>query len=357
MPVHSVVLPMRHKAARLYQGKLAYPQVSYQVIAPEGYPIYIPAAFSVTLGSGINSRAPYNYVASSAVANVTGLQYKGVVVPGIIEYTATSTDTSQYLAPTAFTENVGMLPISRAASASSAFIGSFCIEGFLIDELQALISGDVTPWVSAAPMGGAFSQATDLVSALSSFGGVHRSSIQALADAGVNGLLDGAFTDNTGIAAAVAAGSEEVLVLLNRNASGSLLYLFKGGPPPDNPDEPSSLFPVFDSPVAVDAAAAFSHFHRLRIVGDAKYLTSIATGTLVATTATNTAWGIAKGKSVKLNIIAVSSNLDIGEWENLNHFDALVQEVMQTLLAEENAEYIRHQIVPWLYGSSDTVVV
>eukprot|EP00403_Amphidinium_massartii_P043404 CAMPEP_0178446372 /NCGR_PEP_ID=MMETSP0689_2-20121128/40764_1 /TAXON_ID=160604 /ORGANISM="Amphidinium massartii, Strain CS-259" /LENGTH=533 /DNA_ID=CAMNT_0020071183 /DNA_START=146 /DNA_END=1747 /DNA_ORIENTATION=- len=350
MPVHTAVLPAHNRNGQLYQSKLAFPQVSYSIIGASDVPVYIPAAFSMTLGAGAASAAPYRYVAASAVEKLTGLSYKAVVVPELVEFTATNSNLTSFLSPHAFSSNVGLLPIARVAAASSAFMGAACIEGFLANEVEAIISGDLSPWIAGAPDGGGFEVATELVANLRQFGGVNHAAIDAIANAGVHAVIDGAYTDNTGIAAAVAAGSNEVLVLLNRNASGSLSYLFQGGPPPDNPLEPASLFPVFERPSAAVANEAFAGFHKLVIPGEASFLTGISVGSLQAETAQNTAWGIRRGRQITLNIVAVSSSLNIGEFENLAHYDALTEEVVKAILADENTDFIRRTLLPMFRG-------
>jgi hypothetical protein len=59
---------------------------------------------------------------------------------------------------------------------------------------------------------------------------VSAQTVSALATAGVHGVIDGGYTDNSGVANAVAVGADEVTVIVNANASSSLSYLFKGGP-------------------------------------------------------------------------------------------------------------------------------
>ena len=137
-------------------------------------PLYTPAAYSVTLGGGLESDAPFRYVAPSVVAGLQGLDYAGVIVP-LIEVHRSSWD-----APTASngtnsdvgssgssggssssggdnsstaergssrggggpfddrSRKAGMLPVSRVAAASSAFLGGACVAGWAASEVMAL---------------------------------------------------------------------------------------------------------------------------------------------------------------------------------------------------------------------------
>ena len=233
-------------------------------------------------------------------------------------------------------------------SASSAFMGAATLMGPLIGELQALISGDVTPWISAAAGGKAFAVASELVESLKTR--VDQDAVSALATAAVHGVIDGGYTDNTGVANAVAAGADEVTVLVNSNASASLSYLFEGGPSGGVPYQPASLYPVFCSPSAVSAKAAFRTFARLKVPLASIYLTEIAVGSLTAVTASNAAWGLVAGRQIRLNVISVSSSLDIGEFENFMHYDALVQEVALAIVAKDNEQLVAETLLPMMLG-------
>ena len=74
-----------------------------------------------------------------------------------------------------------------------------------------------------------------------------------LAGTAFHALIDGGYTDGTGIAQAVSSGASEVVVVLNSfsiNQAEYVLQLFPGGPIV-KPGVPKELFPVFQSPNAI----------------------------------------------------------------------------------------------------------
>ena len=347
---HTAVTPnaVGRREARLFQGKLSYPQVSYTVRARNrSFPIYLPAAFSARLGSGPAGHAPHRYVAGSAVDGLEALAYRGAVVPLIDTHHASTS--APGIGPSAYRESAGQLPISGVAAASSAFMGAAALMGYGVGELQALISGDVTPWIASAAGGGrAFALARKLVGDLRTTG-VSDLTVGALASAGVHGVIDGGYTDNSGIANAVAAGAGTVTAVTNSNATAALSYLFKDGPHGSEPyQDLASLFPVFASPTAAVAGAAFGQFARLKLPPGSRYLTEVAFGTLPVVTATNVAWGLTAGRRVTLHVISVSSSLSIGEFEAFTHYDALVQELALALVAGENAQAVESTLLPMM---------
>ena len=238
--------------------------------------------------------------------------------------------------------------------------------GALVGELQALIGGDVTPWVAAgadADSGPSpFDVASRLVASVKKR--VRPASVDALAAAAVHGVIDGGYTDNSGVANAVAAGATEVVVLLNSNASTSLSHLFSGRevPPAGNamsgngePYQPPSLYPVFSAPSATDASVRFRSFARLHLpAASTTYLQEVAVGSLRAVTAANGAWGLSAGRAVTLHVISVSSSLNIGEFENFLHYDALVEEIATAIVAAENEQLVTDILLPMMLGPTRT---
>jgi hypothetical protein len=136
--------------------RVVHRQASYAVqSATKSFPVYVPGAFSTTLGSGLTGTAPYRYVAASAVAGLRAINYTGIVVPLIDEHHASASQLAPLISPSSFQSEAALLPISKVASASSAFMGAAALMGFLVDELQALVAGDVrrdgTPTPVVAP--------------------------------------------------------------------------------------------------------------------------------------------------------------------------------------------------------------
>ena len=103
--------------------------------------------------------------------------------------------------------------------------------------------------------------------------------------------VDGAYTEGTGVATAVAAGASEVVVLLNsiRSTSAaveadSLVRLFRGAPPPPTQTDAPYLTQVFEAPLAPALLRRLQAFRRLRIPAGSQYLSELALGTVTART-------------------------------------------------------------------------
>lgn len=365
---HSMIAPTGSVAARMHQGKLSYPRVSYRVEAKWAgtVPTYVPAMFSARLGGGLLQAAPYRYASADVVADLAALKYVGAPLPGL-EHTA-SEPTSALgadLANSGLTHHVGKLPVARLAACSSAFLGGACVNG-LADELTALVGGNVCPWASDAPEGQSFAHANALVEALGRVGGAGQKSVDGLAAAGVHSLIDGQYTDGTAVANAVAAGATDVVAVLNsiRNVSEPdtadataerLTRLFHGGPPPSvshsSPLHPHML-QVFGSPAADGVLAALKSFHTLSLPTGTGYLTQIAVGTIEATTAANIYYGVGAGRKVNVHVVSIGSSLNIGEFENFRHYDQLAQEIALALVATPNAAFVRGTMLPMFLGTS-----
>jgi hypothetical protein len=226
--------------------------------------------------------------------------------------------------------------------------------GFDVAEAEALVHADTTPWVSTARDGASFTSAHALVQTLSKPFGINQNSIDDLASHAVHGVIDGGFSDGTGISQAVAAGSDEVLVILNSNETQHAFYLellCKDGPGPINAGEPAELFPVFETS-ALTVREVFEKFHTLSLPPEAKFLKSFTVGTVPLTTADNKYFGITGKRSVKLHVVAIASSLDIGFFENFDNYGVFLQEVVQAITASENSAFVRSTLLPMVVGSA-----
>ncbi|CAE8637539.1 unnamed protein product [Polarella glacialis] len=339
----------------MFQGILGLPQVSYSTHSsePNEPPVFLPAKFSVKLGAGVNSSAPVLYMASSAADLLGRFCYHGLVSPVIDEPSACSGTLGSDLSNGSVSQFAGMLPIARAAAASSAFVGSALLYGELADEVQTLLHAGATPWISSASHGRAFDTAENAVGRLRGFGGVNRDSIHELASLAVHGVIDGGFTDGTGISQAVAAGADNILVVLNSGSTNDPAYvemLFRGGPPPVNPQVSKELFPVFETPAASTVRWAFEFFHKLRIPPTSQYLKVLAVGRIECRTADNAYFGVQRGRKVVLNIVNMGSDLDIGLFVNFHHYDTLAQEIALTIVDAANARFVQDVFLPMVLG-------
>jgi len=171
-----------------------------------------------------------------------------------------------------------------------------------------------------------------------------------LAAASVNAAVDAGFTDTTGIAFAVAAGSTEIVAYLNYSTPDHLAHLFAGSYEIDGVTYDENPSPVFEQSAA-EIVSAYTAFPQLALTPDAKLLTAINVGTLTATTVSNAAgnalWGLPAGVTVTLHIIGVSSSVTIGQLQDVHDYDVLVQEVIETVVSEGNHRLIQRTVLPW----------
>merc|ERR1711953_674347 len=175
--------------------------------------------------------------------------------------------------------------------------------------------------------------------------------------------IDGGFTDVTGVANAVAAGATDLAVILNMTDSEVPSGLFKLFSPSTSnghwgwnkrfnigagmdeeernmlTDSAEAQFPIFEEDVS-QAQSDYDTFKTKSPLaipqGSKTQLISMVVGTIEATTRTQPFFGVVGGKKVKLNIIAVNTKLNEGEMVNFHDYSTLVQEIVTTLLSNED---------------------
>jgi hypothetical protein len=321
-------------------------------------PSIVPAKFSVTLGAGLHSAAPSKY---SAV-ELPGFRYKGIQTnfPFCCCSPTVLTSCSEAANYDHLEEYAGMLPVSSIVAASSAFLGEIVRYPSVLKVLPSLIDAQFTPWVSQAPEGRAFSEASALVDSLFKKDRVSQQSINSLGSNTVRGVIDAGFTDGTGIAQAVAGGSQEVLSFLNLDSTNGdfdkpiyLEKLFSGGVKFTNDarGQDQIIFPIFAESAAV-VQMKYAQFTELKVPSSAKYLAGIKVGSLTATTMDNTWFGIAAGHEVKINVVSIGSPVSIGFGTDFFDYDHLVQEIVDCFISFQNVEAIRREVLPMLFGKN-----
>jgi len=351
---HSVLLPTGDKVARLYQGGLDVRRVSYVTKTNGTLPVVTPAKFSIKMGAGEGSSAPHKYVADSAIPSSIDLDFEGHTV--LSSPSAVSGPLTADLCDGVLTDGAGNLPVSDVASASSAAAGIAPVLGLLADEALSLTDADLTPWVSNTAGGSSFGTAIEMVQNLKHLDGITQNSMNALANAKVHGVIDGAYTDNTGLATAVATGASEVLVLLDSNSSISsftLECLFQGGQAPDAPEAVHS--PVFKE-ASSTVHGAFKKFHKLTL-GNTQFLKAFVVGSLTATTIDNQFFGVTAGRTITINVIELCADVTIGQFENVQNYNTYVQEIIETITSDKNVAFVQTTLQPMFLGSSYDVTV
>lgn len=359
---HTLVLPSEHHRAFMFTKNLNfskldfYQTTSYYVSASDNksIPLLIPARFSMTLGEGPNFSAPFRYVSSTAVPNMDSFHYEGTVLPVIDKPTASYGPVDHIdFADKALTTNTGSLPIWGVATASSAFGGAATILGVFVDEVLAYFNhADLTPWVSIAPNGASFTTATALVDVMRRPFGVTKGSIDNLAAGAVHGVIDGGYSDGTALGTAVAAGAQEVLLVLNSAAECDAFFLdilMKDGPPPHDFLKPKVLYPLFETKASV-VQAAWAAFPQLKLPNGTKFLKKLSAGTIHITTADNQYFGIKGGRKVTLHVVHACSDLDIGFLEKYVNFGYYSQEIILAINDADNKEFVNSILLPMVMG-------
>lgn len=209
-------------------------------------------------------------------------------------------------------------------------------------------------WLAAnEPATTAFQKAEDMLRNLRAGNKISENSVKNIASAGVHSIIDGGFTDNTGIINAVAAGSTELHVWLNTNLGedgapqvNGVLNLFEGG----KSGKPSRLagdmlfFQIFSTDTD-DAKAQIDQFQKLdhqldNVNPEDDTIVDFRAGTIETTTVDNPVVGIQGGIKVTLKIFIVTSSLTIGYLEDFNNYATLVGQIVGTLEKESNKEVV-----------------
>merc|ERR1711865_537800 len=149
-------------------------------------------------------------------------------------------------------------------------------------------------------------------------------------------------------------GATEAVVLMDSNSSissSSMELLFQGGPAPTTPGATSS--PVFQEDASY-VRDAWQGFQKLDVTGT-QFLTAVAVGTIVATTADNKQFGTTAGTTVTIHVIQLCGEVTIGFFENIDNYNTYTQEIIQTLASEANAPYVQSTVLPMFMGSAQNV--
>merc|ERR1712137_46636 len=349
---HSVLLPSGDRSAVLFQNSLDTRRVSYVTDSQKSIPMITPAKFSVTMGAGESALAPHPYVAPHVVPEDDQLQFDGKGLP-FDHYSATSSalDVGDFT-DGVLTTGVGVLPVADVASASSAAAGVAPTLGLLADEGLSIFDADLTPWVSNTAGGASFGTATSMVNEFrGELDTITQENMQKLASAKIHGLIDGAYTDNLGLAQAIAAGANEVVTFMDANSTASgftMEVLCDDGPNPTAPDAPK--LPIFATSASA-VRSAWQGFQRLD-VGSSQFLKELVVGTFIATTMDNSYFDIYAGRDITIHVVQSCADVTIGQFENVNNYNAFTQEVIQAINFKNNSAIVENTLLPMFTGSS-----
>jgi hypothetical protein len=361
------MFPFEQVPARTHVVSVGAEGASYAVKAEskEKLPTFLPAAFSVKLGSGSSQSAPSFYSVLDALPQ---LQYEG----NAIKHSFLCACTCETVYATAAScarctsdqlKFAGKLPVSGLSSASSAAGGwVHCLPPALVNVAQSFTRAQFMPFVSSASEGQAFTQGQDIVD-MAYLEGSSQESIDALAKNHVHGLADAGIVDSTGVAGAIARGASEVVVFMSDQKPKGLTQLFAGRSSSTTSSMVSTVsnlfgddqLTVFSKPTADEVMGAYEDgtkkdglmFQALEL-SNTKHVLAMKVGTIACTTADAKWYGIAPGKEIKVHVICVETNVQIF-FENFFRYNEVVQEIMDCIMSEENASIVSGTILPMFF--------
>ena len=158
---------------------------------------HYPSKFIINLGSK-NPDSTFDCPACSKVSP----QYKGISDCDFLEFGCTTKEVHASPLPTSMT--LTNAPVYEVAAASSAVAGGVA-ESPMMAEFQNTLFVPGGPYVALSTEG--FQQGQDLLNEINTAGEVAPSKVEEAASIQLRSVIDGGYSDNTGIANAVAAGA------------------------------------------------------------------------------------------------------------------------------------------------------
>lgn len=335
---HSVVIGAEKQKAQLSSKLIQTVKYSLErATFEEDLPVFLPAKYSVVLGGGEDSPAPVPYL---GVDVSRGLEYEGNVFFGLWGTHATSPPLGEL--SRSLSAHSSALPVVGVASASSAFAGGICLNP-LLSTAAGVLDSEFTPFAALSGGSSAFQVGMSVTRDLASKG-VSSSRVDAAARAGIVGLADGAYTDNSGVGSALAAGASEVVVVLNDLEA--LYSLFRNGLGTQRQvGVPRLHLPVFAETLAQPMFKDLTEFH---LPAD-KLLSKLSTFSIDATTDRAELFGIESGRAVQLHVVYVKTTLSIGGLDDYNSYTRLVQEIVDCLISTENEKAVQDSLIHRLF--------
>jgi len=312
--------------------------VTQRVAGSPGASATTPACYSYVLGSA-KASAPVPYVSASALPPDAQWVSQGILRSWCPCWSFKLTASARVGDFSTNEQGAADLPVVSCAAASSAFAAAAVVTDKAANFAFEVWGADFAVWQGAGPAGESFSRASALVSDVAHKGDVSQKVVDRLADGEVRCVADGAYSDNTAVGFAVGAGAVEVVAYLNLDASNipakdALKELFVGDKK------------IFEQTYEW-LTEEYGRFPKLTIRDGAKYLTAISVGTLQVKTIENILWGTRDGVQVTLHILGVASTVDVGTLTDFYDFDVLAQEILETVIAEENKDLVQNTVMPW----------
>jgi len=332
LSVHSVVTGVPSKNALLSNdfGQFARYHDSLAETWGDALPVYVLAKHSIVFGSGRGAAAPYPYFAESSGASIRSLVYRGSVLFGLRRWRTQSALLERL--GRLVEASSGSLPVVGVASASSAVAGGMCLSR-TVDATVGNFEAQLIPWAALALDGEeTFSRGVVGYKDLEEKG-VSRARLNACARSGVAAVIDGGYTEGSGVAQAVSVGAHEVVMVVSDLDSVSGLFQPEKGST-ETLGIPRLHLPIFEER---EGDPLFEEMHDFHITEGSQFLQGFMLATVRGTTVRNQLFGIAEGRQVTLRVVFVGTHLAIGLLSDYNHDCGLAQEIVQCMLSEQNA--------------------
>lgn len=297
-------------------------------------PVYLPAMYSVILGAGADSEAPFPYL-SGDIPPGSGLRYTAAALFGLWETHADSPPLGDLARSAA--KRSGALPVADVAAASSAFLGGVSASTTLA-LATSLLDLEVTPWAALAESGGEmFPSARAVYEELGAVG-ASRDLLNLAARSGFVGVVDELYTGGSGVPQAVSAGASNVTMVVTDMSS--LFGLFSNEPSAtvEFAGVPVSRVPIFSEQLDEEM---FEDPYILTIPISAKFLTRFLAAKVRGTTRSSQLFGISPGRRVTLHVIYVKTTLQPGGIDRYEDYSVFVQEIVDAMLLKANREAVQ----------------
>lgn len=301
-----------------------------------GFRYYIPARFSVRLGGGEGSSSPYPFCGDELCFN---WNFEAEGRNSSDDLSAAGTE-PRLSAVRGLESGAGALPVAYVAASSSAALGMTVYQRPLAAVFQSC--APMSTWVSgSAEHGAAYSAADDALWEVSRE--ATQESVARLAREEVQSVVDGAYTDNSGVAWAVGSGATEVVAVLN--SVTALADLFSSSQPVEAEPVVQGMpitFHIFNTS-RDEVVAQMEAFPTLDLsASNSKFLKNISYGSITATTADNKWFGVRAGRSVVVHILSYEvEDLSMAFFSNYYGYAKLVGEIMGAYARPDNAEATR----------------
>mmetsp|Transcript_15108 Transcript_15108/g.43658 ORF Transcript_15108/g.43658 Transcript_15108/m.43658 type:complete len:587 (+) Transcript_15108:46-1806(+) len=336
LSVHSAATGTASKLVRMSQsnGQTVQYYDSLSETYGDAVPVYLPAKHSIVFGAGRSAEAPYPYFApTSGLSLGRSIKYRGTGFLGTQRLSEESAPLDRLGRATEMRS--GEIPVAGVAAASSAVAGGVCLSSSL-STIEGMLNPMLTPWAALSVGGEAtFSQGAACFYDLEDKG-MSRGRLRVCARTGVIGIIDGGYTEGSGVAQAVAVGADEVVVVVNDLISISGLYQRDKGS-----SEPLGI-PMLHLPIFAERyhESMFVEKVELRIPRSARFLKRFMVATAFGTTIKNDLFGIAAGRNVTLRVVYMKAGLQIGVLSDYDGYTKFSQEVVETMLDEGNADVV-----------------